>query len=388
MRVAFVVPRYGEDIVGGAEYYTRMVAEHLKGEHAIEVLTTCARNYLTWKNEYEPGIELVNGVIVRRFKTDRERVLSRHTEAEQKVFYNAHGRDDELRWIDEQGPYSLDLINYIKTEKNNYDRFIFFTFRYFLSYYGIMEAGAKSLIAPFAENDPALDLSTTREIFNKIGGVIYSTPEERRLILSKVNFKEDEKFWDLIGFGIERPAGCDNGNKSEKGDYIMYLGRIDGSKGCYTLFEYYQRAAGELRTMPDLVLAGFQGIDVPKHDKIKNIGFVSEEQKFPMLKNSKFLIMPSPYESLSIVTLEAMACGTPVLVNGECAVLKGHCKRSNAGLWYNDFDEFMECSKLLASNDELRDKMGKNGKKYVSENYNWDGLKRKYSNLLEKIVRV
>ena len=194
MRVAFVVPRYGEDIVGGAEYYARMVAEHLKEGHAIEVLTTCARNYLTWKNEYEPGIESINGVIVRRFKTNRERVLSRHTEAEQNVFYNnAHGRDDELRWIDEQGPYSLDLIKYIKAEKDNYDGFIFFTFRYFLSYYGIMEVGTKSLIAPFAENDPALDLSTTQEIFNKIGGIIYSTPEERRLILSKVNFKEDEK---------------------------------------------------------------------------------------------------------------------------------------------------------------------------------------------------
>jgi len=386
MRVAFVVPRYGEDIVGGAEYYARMVAEHLKEGHAIEVLTTCARNYLTWKNEYEPGIESINGVIVRRFKTNRERVLSRHTEAEQNVFYNnAHGRDDELRWIDEQGPYSLDLIKYIKAEKDNYDGFIFFTFRYFLSYYGIMEVGTKSLIAPFAENDPALDLSTTQEIFNKIGGIIYSTPEERRLILSKVNFKEDEKFWDLIGFGIERPASCDEEDESEKGDYIMYLGRIDGSKGCYTLIEYYQRAARELSTMPDLVLAGFQGIDVPKHDKIKNIGFVSEERKFKMLKNSKFLIMPSPYESLSIVTLEAMACGTPVLVNGECSVLKGHCKRSNAGLWYNDFDEFMECSKLLASNDELREQMGRNGEKYVNENYNWMDLKRKYSNLLEKI---
>lgn len=101
--------------------------------------------------------------------------------------------------------------------------------------------------------------------------------------------------------------------------------------------------------------------------------------------NSKFLIMPSPYESLSIVTLEAMACKTPVLVNGECAVLKGHCKRSNAGLWYNDYDEFMECSRLLASNDELRKQMGRNGERYVNENYNWVDLKRKYSNLLEKI---
>lgn len=386
MRVAFVVPRYGEDVIGGAEYYARMVAEHLNEEHTIEVLTTCARDYITWKNEYKPGTESIKGVLVRRFKTDRERMLSRHTKIEQKVFYNnSHTKDDEIKWIDEQGPYSSDLIKYIKSERDSYDGFIFFTFRYFLSYYGIMEAGAKSLIAPFAENDPALKLSTTQEIFNTVGGIIYSTPEERELILSTVNFNEDKKFWDLIGFGIEGPADCDEVDGSEKDNYIMYLGRIDGSKGCYTLFEYYQRAARELSTMPNLILVGHRGINIPKHNKIKNIGVVSEEKKFSLLRNSKFLIMPSPYESLSIVTLEAMACKTPVLVNGECAVLKGHCKRSNAGLWYNDYDEFMECSRLLASNSELRKKMGRNGERYVNENYNWANLKRKYSDLLGKI---
>jgi len=111
-------------------------------------------------------------------------------------------------------------------------------------------------------------------------------------------------------------------------------------------------------SVPYLVLAGKDAIGIPKHRKIVYLGFVSEEEKASLLCRAKFLIMPSPYESLSLVTLEAMACGTPVLVNGECDVLKGHCIRSNAGLWYQDYDEFKECTQYLLGNDQIRVQLG------------------------------
>jgi|GEM_PF-2085584 len=386
MKIAFVVPRYGLEIVGGAEYHARQVAEHLKEDHEIEVLTTCAKDYHTWKNEYKSGTESINGIFVRRFKNTKVRDINRHRWIEERVFYSYHDKHNEINWVKSQGPYSKELIKYIENNKNLYDCFIFFTFRYYPSYYGIQLVGYKSLLAPLAENDPALDLQITKEMFESSKGIVYNTPEERKLVLTKGGFREEEKIWDIVGCGIEMPMITKASESLMDKDYILYLGRIDGSKGCYTLFEYYQKVLNEFEDVPDLVLVGYDAIGTPKNDKIRYLGFVSEEEKFSLLRDAKFLIMPSPYESLSLVTLEAMASGIPALVNGECDVLKGHCIRSNAGLWYQNYDEFRECLNLLSSNEKLRGKMGENGKKYVEENYSWKNVAEKYLRLLEKMA--
>ncbi len=195
MKLAFVVQRYGEDIIGGAEYLTRLIAEHMRKYHEIEVLSTCAKDYHTWKNEYKKGTETINGVLVRRFTNSKKRDLNKHSQIQEKAFFSAHSREDEILWIDEQGPYCPELVEYISKNKDNYDAFVFFTFRYYPSYYGIKEVGNKALIAPFAENDPALDLTTTKEMFQNVKGIIYSTPEEQDLIKAKTGLKEEEKIY-------------------------------------------------------------------------------------------------------------------------------------------------------------------------------------------------
>ncbi|WP_342679601.1 glycosyltransferase family 4 protein [Methanofollis sp. UBA420] len=380
MKIAFVVQRYGTDIVGGAEHLTRLFAEHLIKYHDIEVLTTCAKNYHTWKNECSEGVDVVNGIPVRRFKNTKMRNQTNLLQVQERVFYHKHSRDDELGWIEENGPVCPDLIAYIKDNVDRFDCFIFFTFRYYQSYHGVLNVGKKAILIPFAEDDPALNLSTTREIFSRAGGIVYSTPEERDLIRRKVRFDELGKVVDVIGSGIEVPDALQQ--VKVPSEYILYLGRIEGSKGCYTLFEFYQRLAREMESVPYLVMAGQDAIGVPKHRKIIYLGFVSEGEKFSLLHRAKFLIMPSPYESLSLVTLEAMACGTPVLANGECGVLKGHCVRSNAGLWYQGYDEFEECTRYLLGKDGLGDLMGENGKRYVASNYRWDHVEQKFLSLL------
>lgn len=380
--IAIVVQRYGSDIVGGAELLAKEVAEHLSKYYPVEVLTTCAKNYITWKNELEEGTELINDIVVRRFKNEKERIMDNHMEIEEIVFNQPHNIDYERKWIEAQGPYCPELIKYIEKNKKKYSCLIFFTFRYYTSYYGIKAAGEKSFLVPLAENDPALDLETTKEIFENTRALIYMTPEERELIIKKTNY---EKIWDIAGSGIEIPNLEDI--PSDDGDYLLYLGRIDGSKGCYKLFDYYIQAEKNFKNIPDLILAGFQAIDIPIHDKIKYLGFVSEEEKTRLLKNAKFLINPSPFESLSLVALEALACETPILVNGECDVLKGHCIRSNAGLWFSNFDEFVECLKILSLNKKLRKKLGVNGRRYVELNYAWDCVEKKYLDLLEKFTQ-
>lgn len=387
MKLAFVVQRYGEDIIGGAEYHARQIAEHMKKYHDVEVLTTCAKNYHTWENEYKHGTEIINGVPVRRFRSSKKRDANKHSRIQEKVFFSAHSRKDEITWIDELGPYCPEMIEYISKKKDDYDAFIFFTFRYYSSYYGIKEAGSKALIAPLAEDDPALNLSTTKEIFENVKGIIYNAPEEQNLIKAKTGLKEKEKLFDVIGCGIEIPEVIPEYRNLKDQNYILYLGRIEGSKGCYQLFEYYLKLLNEFREVPYLVLGGYDAIGIPKNEKIKYLGFVPEDEKYSLIKNAQFLIMPSPFESLSLVTLESLGCGTPVLVNGDCDVLKGHCIRSNAGLWYKNYDEFYECLNFLCSNDSVLDKMGENGRKYIQENYTWERVEMKYLQLLDKMMK-
>ncbi|WP_214044820.1 glycosyltransferase family 4 protein [Methanomethylovorans sp.] len=380
MKIAFVVQRYGKDIVGGAEYFTRQVAERMRQYHEIEILTTCAAEYHFWKNEYPEGLDILNGVRIRRFMNAAKRNPNKHMKIQEAVYYSAHTANDEILWINEQGPNCPELVQYISHNRENYDCFVFFTFRYYPTYYGIKEAGSRSLIVPFAENDPALDLGTTKEIFENANGIVYCTPEEKKLIERKVGIGK-EKASDIIGCGIEVPNDIRHTEMLKNMDYVLYIGRIEGSKGCYQLFEYYQRLLNESQDIPTLVLAGLDAIEIPKHDKIKYLGFISEDEKYSLLRDAQFLIMPSPYESLSLVTLEAMGCGTAVLVNGECDVLKGHCLRSNAGLWYQNYEEFRECFRFLCSNDMIKTKIGENGKRYVKNNYSWNVIERKYLEL-------
>ena len=386
MKIAFVIQRYGSEIIGGAEYFARLMAEHLQNYHSIEILTTCAKGYHSWENDYPTGSEEINGLMVRRFKNSKFRVMAHQMKIQEKVFYQQHTHDDEVTWIDEQGPFCPSLVEFINLHKKSYDLFVFFTYRYYPSYYGINGVEDKSIIVPFAENDPALTLSITSDLFNKTRGIIYSTNEERELIKNKVRFDENSKIWDVIGCGIDIPTDTPVSSKSKSGDYILYLGRVEGSKGCYQLFEYYLRCISEWEEAPDLVLAGYDAIGIPKNKKIKYLGFVSEEKKIQLLKHAKILIMPSQYESFSLVTLESMACGTPVLVNGECEVLKGHCIRSNAGLWYNNYYEFKEGLLLISSDLKLRNIMKINGIGYIQLNYAWDLVVQKYLALFNKIV--
>jgi glycosyltransferase involved in cell wall biosynthesis len=383
MKIAIVVMRYGEDIIGGAEYHARMITEHLKQYYQIDVLTTCAKNYHTWENEYPEKIETYNDIRILRFKNSKIRDNNKVVAIEEKIFYNQHTKNDEIDWINENGPKCPGLIQYIRDHYDEYQIFIFFTFRYYTSYFGIQAAKDKAFLVPEAENDPALKLSTTQELFQNVKGIFYNVPEERKLILNHVQFNENDKKWDIIGCGIPGLQNRSSQLTKNLKPYFLYLGRIEGSKGCYQLFDYYQRLCTKNSSVPDLVLAGGGSMPIPKHVKICYIGFVTEREKESLLTNAELLIMPSPYESLSLVTLEAMAAGVPVLVNGDCDVLKGHCIRSNAGLWYQNYEEFIECIVLLTTNSKLRQIMKVNGIKYVTENYSWDMVIKKYLALLK-----
>ena len=385
MRLAVVVQRYGAKLNGGAELHARFASEHLAHHADVEVLTTCAKNYITWRNEFKPGLDEVNGLSVRRFPVSQERDPDEFGKRSERVFHKTHSLADELRWLDSEGPTSPDLIRYIQQHKRNYDYFIFFSYRYYHAYYGIREVGSRSVLVPTAERDPALGLSIFGPTFRSVRAIMYNSFEERALIQRIASNRNVPNV--VVGIGSEVPTRViarrfrQRHNFSQR--FVIYVGRIDENKGCTELFEYFQRYSktGQL----DLVLIGNPVMAVPSHPRIHHLGFVSDEEKFDAMAAADLLIMPSYFESLSMVTLEAWALGLPTLVNGHCDVLRGQVIRANAGLYYTNYQEFLESLRLLETNRPVRQKFGTNGRDYYRRHYTWPVIEKKYLDMLDQL---
>ena len=168
-----------ETVDGGAEYHCRLVAEHLARQHRVEVITSCARDYITWSNELPAELAFVNGVPVRRFKVKRPREPERFGRISKKVFGRTHDVQDELRWLVEQGPYSPALLRYLRKSRDRYDYFIFFSYRYYHSYHGIGALSDRSLLVPTAEKDDVLQLGIFRAFFHLPRAIVYNSREEQ-----------------------------------------------------------------------------------------------------------------------------------------------------------------------------------------------------------------
>ncbi len=389
MKLAFVVQRYGMEINGGAELHCRWIVEHLAKFCDVEVLTTQAYDYITWKNYYPEGEERVNGISVKRFPIIRSRDPERFGCIQNHVLDNEHTFDEELKWLEEEGPFAPALIDYIKDHETGYDYFIFFSYRYYHSYWGINALPHKSILVPTAEHDSIIHLRLFKDLFRKPRAFIYNSIEEKSMINSLS--QNQDILGDVVGVGTEIPEGFSpdsfRQNYGIRGNYVIYIGRIDENKGCDQLFRFFQRYKQEETSDVKLALIGSSKLNIPAHPDIIHLGFLSEEDKFSGLEGALMLMMPSFYESLSMVTLEAWALGKPVLANGRCEVLKGQCIRSNAGLYYEDYAEFREAFRLLLRSPRLRETMGKNGKSFFSQHYTWDVIENKYLSILDRLEK-
>lgn len=389
MKIAFVVQRYGLEINGGAELHCRWIAEHMRKFWEVEVLTTQALDYITWENYYPDRREQVNGIPVLRFPVVKPRDPEKFGRTQNYILRNEHPLKDELKWLEEEGPNSPALIDYIRNNEAQYDYFIFFSYRYYHSYYGLDAVAHKGVLVPTAERDDIIHLPIFRALFRKPKAFIYNSVEEKQMI-NTISRNEDIP-GDIIGVGADVPDSFSVQDFRDKyglqGDYIIYIGRIDENKGCAQLFDYFMRFKETTGAEVKLVLVGSTIIKIPQHPDIHYLGFLPEEDKFSGLAGARLLLMPSFYESLSMVTNEAWAMGKPVLANAFCDVLKGQCRRSNAGLYYADYAEFKAALSLLLGSERLQSKMGANGRAYFEAHYTWDRIEQKYLAIFDRLQK-
>ena len=389
MKLAIVVQRYGADINGGAELHARYIAERLSRHATVEVLTTCARDYVTWKNELPAGTETVNGVTVRRFPVSHERVPDEFGRRSHRVFDKTHSIADELRWLESEGPASPALVSHIAAAASEFDFVILFSYRYYHAWHLARRLPGKAVLVPTAERDATVGLSIFGPVFRGVRAVMYNSPEEQAMIQAASGNTSVPGV--VVGVGSDVPDRTDPERFRRafkfRRPFAIYIGRIDENKGCGELFSHFQRYATAFPRGMDLVLVGSAIMNVPKHPRIHHLGFLDDRDKFDALSASDLLIMPSYFESLSMVALEAWALGKPVLANARCDVLKGQCMRSNGGLYYENYEEFVEALYSLESNGPLNARLGKNGKDFFKRHYAWPVIERKYLEMFEKLKK-
>jgi glycosyltransferase involved in cell wall biosynthesis len=426
VKIAFIIQRYGAEVLGGSEHLCRLVAERLSSNHDVEVLTTCARDYITWKNEYPEGADRIRGVTVRRFATTETRDIESFNRYSEWIYGNSHTRADEMQWLKQQGPWTPALIEHLRRNHQQYDVLIFFTYLYAPTVLGLEVAPQRSILVSTAHDEPAIRLEIFKDVFRNPAALCFLTESERQFV--HMQFPERPLLEDVVGVGVDLPqqqpyprmpalpdddqpsnatgtAAAENTEEELPRDFpshllargavfrrrhrlygplVLYGGRIDPGKGCEELIQYFSEYVKEGGDAT-LALMGVKLMPLPEEPFIRFAGLLSDSERLQALEAATVVVCPSPYESLSLLALEALSVGTPILVNARSAVLVEHAVRSNAGLYYADRDEFVEALKLLVGDERLRQALGRNGREYVRRSYRWDVVLGKYERLFSKI---
>jgi glycosyltransferase involved in cell wall biosynthesis len=387
LRLAFVIQRYGLEVGGGAELHCRWLAGRLAARHQVRVVTTTALDYLEWKNHYAAGDTVVDGLPVARHRVERPRSTSRFAALSLTVFGGDHTRGDEIEWVEENGPFAPGLVRALP-DLRDVDLFVFYCYRYYQTFFGLPEVADRAVLVPTAEEDPAIELPVFHALLRRPRGILYLTPEERSLVHTAAGNAAVPS--EVIGSGVNIPSGHPAVDVRARfgidGPFLLYAGRIDRNKGADRLFTDYERLRAEWPDVPPLVLIGTAALPIPDHPKIRHLGFVSEDEKFALIRACDVLLMPSPYESLSVVVLEAWAMGRPVLVNAACRVLEGQCIRSGGGLFYRGHSEFAAALRRLATDAPLRAALGAAGQAYVRAEYDWTVVERRTEDFLAGLL--
>lgn len=372
MKLACVVHRFGADLAGGSEGHCRLVAEHLAASHDVTIVTTCARDHITWRNHYPAGESRQGALRVLRFPVARERDLHRFIDLSDLMAADRASPDDEEEWFRENGPDAPALLAYLREHGAEYDRVLFWAYRYADVYFGLPLVADRAILVPTAEDDPLIHAEALTQLFSRPKGFLFLTPEEETLVSSRVDGAAAPS--SVIGCGVDPAPGPADLSVLDRlplrDPFVLYLGRVDPNKGCAALVRHFQRYVDGGRAV-QLVMAGPASMPIPDHPAIRSLGFVANEVREALLEKAAAIVIPSPYESLSMVLLEAWNRALPALVNGQCKVLRGQVERADGGLYYGNAVEFAAgLDFLLDRRDDAR-QLGRQGLAYVDREYRW-----------------
>jgi glycosyltransferase involved in cell wall biosynthesis len=419
VKFAFVTPRYGADVTTGAEHACRLLAEQVSERHDVDVLTTCARDARTWKNEYTEGMDRVRGALVRRFAVGQSRDPEAFKQFNDRLLAAPRARADEIEWVRRAGPWAPGLIDFIKRQHRSYDALVFFSLCNPVTVHGVQIAPERSVVFPHLQLQPALRFGLFAEVLSTARAVGFVSSSERRLMRAylRVVPQHDE----IVGIGIDpspeqsyprhqqdpadtvvddEPIGADVEVPEEAaylagrgvpfrrrhrlyGQFALYGGRVEPDNGCEEMLEYFEAFAGADADTA-LVLMGVKMMKVPEGRYVRMAGVLPERERMIAYEAADVTIAPSSDDLVAQPLLESLAVGTPVLASARNEAAVEHCRRANAGLFYANRDEFVDAMRLLTTNTRLRERLGENGRSYVRQHFRWEAVLGRFDRLVAR----
>ena len=391
MKLLYVVQRYGDDIVGGSEAACRQFAEALTDAgHSVEVITSCARSYVTWEDSYEEGTTNINGVLVHRLSVTEPRKPERFGPTDQWLMSENSSplRFEHERWARIMGPDIHGFRTWMIDNAHRFDAAIFMTYLYSTATSGIPAIAGRIPIVfqPTAHDEPPLRIPLFEATFRLADAFMFFTPEERTVVEERFRIDPVGK---VVGIGIEMNPPCSNPSEFrdlfglENTPYLIYVGRLDPMKGVKQLCDFFVELKKQYPSSLKLVLAGDPMVELPEHEDIVITGFLEESMKHAAIKGSLALVQSSFFESFSIVLCEAWVQKRPALVQGASTVLRGQAMRSNGAIPYEGYAEFEQAVMMLFENPNLANEMGVSGRAYVEQQYEWNNVVRNVESTLE-----
>jgi len=366
VQIAIVVQRYGTEIIGGAEIHARQVAEQLQRVLGwqVDVYTTTAKEYSTWANSYDAGLEVIQGVRVHRFDSRFQRakffgIFDRLVgpwlpRLRRRAWTRPLAVMLETLWILFQGPYCPELLTELGRASERYQKIIFMTYLYYPTLAGVSRFKEKAILIPLAHEEPAFHFLIVERMLRSVRSMLTNTKPEELLVRSKLNGASVRI--DQAGVGFDEtvyvprpdPPSC------QASPYVLYLGRISAGKGVAQLVSWFEQLGGDERFRSlRLVLAGHleDSVTIPKDPRFEYRGFVSEAEKLLLMRDAVAVVNPSAHESLSLIVIEALALKVPVLVNAHCDVLRYYTEEVSTAFGFRDFESFTAVlHKVIATN--------------------------------------
>ena len=419
MKYAFITPRYGADISTGAEHACRLLAEQLSVRHDVDVLTTCARNPLTWSNEATEGADRIRGVLVRRFPVSQPHDRAGFRSYSDRILTQPRSRADEVMWARRLGPQSNGLLDYLRRHHRNYDVLVFFSLVHATTVDGLGIAPERSIVFPHLQLRPSLRFGLWRDLLGTTRGVGLLSEAERGLLARYIGVHP--RVEEMVGIGIDPPPQLgyprhqqnpadalgreDEAPEEEEdgdpsylagrgvtfrrqhrlyGSFVMYGGRVEADNGCEEMLEYFSSYADEGAAMP-LVLMGVKMMKVPELPQVVLGGVLPDRERMAAYEAADVTIAPAADDLLAQGALESLAVGTPVLTCARNQTAVGHCVKANAGLYYANREEFVRALALMAGNTRLREALGENGRNYVRQHYRWEHVLGRFERLVARV---
>lgn len=391
MRISIIQQRYGKEILGGAETHGALIARLLAPHHDVQILTTTAADYNTWENSYPVGVTSEDGFQVHRFPVQQGRsknfpVLSEiiyrgcsavdfptlRTAERDQFIEKLRSLPDGLQedFVHGQGPIAPGIQAHLR--KYPPEAALFLTYLYATTYDGLLAVPpARAHIVPTLHDEIPAYLPIFGRRLSR-ARLLCSTESE--IALAGRLYPDIPLRIEKLGYGLDLPK--DQVRSPAAPPFLLYAGRLNPEKGVPDLIEWYLAMRELLPDPPRLVLIGGTSRQYQSLPGVEVRGFVSEEEKLELMRTALAFVHPSPFESLGIVLLEALACRTPIIVTKKSEVMVEHCRESQAGLWIENGAELAAITKRLSSGD-LRRELGDRGRRWVESEYSIESYTRR-----------